>query len=96
VALRGPFDSAQGRLLKRRSSTVVLAAIEVHHFKSKVKSSGQSVRSTRTAPDFARWTAEGGCPHMSIALTVSNHGFRVVAFRVIFFWIIRVDAGVDG
>jgi len=36
-ALRGPFDFAQGRPLKRRSSTVVLAAVGVPSIQIEIK-----------------------------------------------------------
>jgi hypothetical protein len=67
--------SAVCAALKRRSSTVVYAAVDSIPSEAKAKSKAKSTatdrsaRSTRTtptptAPGFARWTAEGGCPHI--------------------------------
>jgi len=62
--------------LKRRSSTVVpcggcgpLSSTSKARSTPRSKATDRSVRSTRAtptprAPGFARWTAEGGCPHI--------------------------------
>jgi len=56
-ALRGPFDFAQGRLLKRRSSTVLQRAARAPgKSRSRSKAADRSVRSTRAGPMRHAWT----------------------------------------
>jgi len=91
--LRGPFDFAQGRLLKRCASTVVLAVV-VLNSQARSRATDRSVRPTREGSSCARMDSRGRLsPRASGAKAPFFFSSRFGTTEVVPFPVVR-DCGV--